>query len=77
MRIMMNNTSLKRGFTWRVLSGLILVALLFMPINIYLNLMTGSFIPVATIYLVIILISELARYSGNPLSKHEIFVLYS
>ncbi|MEM1582827.1 MAG: hypothetical protein QXK89_10035 [Candidatus Bathyarchaeia archaeon] len=74
---MMNNTSLKRGFTWRVLSGLILVALLFMPINIYLNLMTGSFIPVATIYLVIILISELARYSGNPLSKHEIFVLYS
>lgn len=67
----------KRGFTWRALFGLIMVALLLIPVNIYLNLSTGMFVSTAAVYIIAILLSEIARFTGNPLSKHEMFIIYS
>jgi len=69
--------SLKSGLTWRSLFGLITAALLFVPVNIYLNLSTGMTVSTAAIYIIIILLSEMARYSGNPLSRHELFIMYA
>jgi len=69
--------SLKSGLTWRSLFGLITAALLFVPVNIYLNLSTGMTVSTAATYIIIILLSEMARYSGNPLSRHELFIMYA
>jgi len=69
--------SLKSGLTWRSLFGLIISALLFVPVNIYLNLSTGMMVSTAAIYIIIILLSEMARYSGNPLSRHELYIMYA
>ncbi|MEM2261435.1 MAG: hypothetical protein QXK24_03185 [Ignisphaera sp.] len=69
--------SLKSGLTWRSLFGLIIAALLFLPVNIYLNLSTGMMISTAAVYIIAILLSEIARYSGNPLSAHELFIIYA
>jgi len=69
--------SFKSGLTWRALFGLIIVALLFIPVNIYLNLSTGMFVTTAAVYVIAILLSEIARYAGNPLSKQEMFIIYA
>jgi hypothetical protein len=66
----------KKGLTWRALFGLIAVATLFIPVNIYLYLSTGMLISTATVYLIAILLSEIARYTGNPLSRQELFIIY-
>lgn len=67
---------LKKGLTWRALFGLIAVATLFIPVNIYLYLSTGMLVSTATVYLIAILLSEVARYTGNPLSRQEMFIIY-
>lgn len=66
----------KSGLTWRVIFGLILIALLFIPINIYLNLSTGMSLTTAAVYVIIILLSTITRYSGKPLSRQELFIIY-
>lgn len=72
-----NQIKFKSGFTWRALFGLIIVALLFIPVNIYLNLSTGMLVSTAAVYIIVILLSEIARFTGNPLSKQEMFIIYS
>lgn len=67
----------KRGLTWRVIFGLILIALLFIPVNIFLNLSTGMSVTTAAVYVIIILLSMITRYAGNPLSKQELFIIYA
>ncbi len=67
----------KRGFTWRALFGLIMVALLLLPVNIYLSLSTGMLVSTAAVYIILILLSEIARFTGNPLSRQELFIIYS
>jgi len=56
---------------------LIIAALLFLPVNIYLNLSTGMMMSTAAVYIIAILLSEIARYSGNPLSANELFIIYA
>jgi len=67
----------KVGLTWRALFAIITAALLFIPINLYLNLVTGGTIAIAALYVIAILFSELSRIAGSPLTMNEIFVIYS
>jgi len=82
-RITLNESSnetairLKSGLTWRSFFSLIMAALLFIPINIYLNLSTGGGVGISAIYIITILLSEITRYTGKPLSKQEMFIIYS
>lgn len=50
--------------------------MLFIPVNIYLYLSSGMLVSTAAVYLIAILLSEIARYTGNPLSKQEMFIIY-
>ncbi|HDD33707.1 MAG TPA: hypothetical protein ENG30_00995, partial [Thermofilaceae archaeon] len=65
----------KVGLTWRALFAIITAALLFIPINLYLNLVTGGTIAIAALYVIAILFSELSRIAGSPLTMNEIFVI--
>lgn len=62
----------KDGMTWRSFLAVCYGLLVFQPTMIYLYLLTGS--PVASTaiqYATLILFAELARASGNPLTKQE------
>ena len=72
-----NVVKFKRGLTWRAFFGLVTTALLFIPVNIYLNLTIGVMVATAAVYVITILLSEIARRTGNPLSKQEIFIMYA
>jgi len=67
----------KGGLTWRALFGLIMAALLFIPVNIYLNLSTGGSVGTSAIYIITILLSQITRFTGKPLSKQEMFIIYA
>ena len=69
--------SFKVGLTWRALLALLIGALFFVPINIYLNLVTGGTISTAALYIVVLLFSTFATIAGSLLSPNEIFVIYS
>ena len=69
--------SFRSGLTWRAIMGLIAIALLFIPTNIFMNLSTGMMISTAAIYILAILFSELTRYGARPLSKQEMYIVYS
>ncbi len=62
----------EEGMTWRSYLSIIYAVLVFQPTMIFLYLLTGS--PVAgqaVQYATLILFAELARVSGNPLTKQE------
>ena len=67
----------RSGLTWRALFAILTAALLFIPINLYLNLVTGGTIAIAALYVIAILFSELSRMAGSPLTRNEIFIIYS
>jgi len=73
----MEGEGFNSGLTWRSLFALLAAALLFIPINLYLNLVTGGSIATAALYVIAILFSELTRISGFPLTKQEVFIIYA
>jgi len=72
----MDIKELKPGFTWRSALALLMTSLVFTPISIYIQLVAGvTSIPAIAIVMAI-LFSEIARLSGNPLSRQELFIIY-
>jgi len=67
----------KRGLTWRTITAIFVASLLFLPLSIYLNLVAGSTLAAAAVYVIVILFSELTRTFGEELSRQELFILYS
>ena len=70
-------TDLKTGITLRSMLIIVLSAAVILPVSLYLNLIAGTTLASAAVYLNVILFAELARYIGSPLSKQEIFIIYS
>ncbi|MEM1909351.1 MAG: OPT/YSL family transporter [Sulfolobales archaeon] len=73
----MKETLFKPGLTWRVIFALLIAALFFVPINIYLNLVTGGTISSAALYVIVLLFSLFASIAGSSLTQNEIFVMYA
>ncbi len=71
-------SSYKSGLTWRSFLALVTAILIFMPASIYLNLTTGAgTIGVAASFVIAIIFSEITRYFGHPLTKQELFIMFS
>jgi hypothetical protein len=74
---MSEEAGFRSGLTWRVVVALVAAALFFVPINLYLNLVTGGSVATAALYVIAILVTELARMGAKPLSSSEVFLLYA
>jgi len=68
---------LERGFTWRALLAILTAAVLFIPVTLYLNLISGALSPAIAVTIIAILFAELTRFFGTPLKRQELFVIYS
>ncbi|MEM0445231.1 MAG: OPT/YSL family transporter [Nitrososphaerota archaeon] len=68
---------LEAGITWRVVLAILTAAVLFIPVSLYLNLISGALSPAIAVTIIAILFSELTRFFGAPLKKQELFVIYS
>ena len=66
----------QEGFTIRTVIGAIFIALFMLPGGIYLGLVAGAGVGGAAEYVAIVLFSEEARRSYQPLRKQEIYILY-
>ena len=67
--------SYKSGLTRRSILGILYAAVVVQPAVIWVYLATGNLILSAAIYAFILLFSELAAFSGTPLSKQEILMM--
>ena len=67
---------LKSGFTWRSYIAIIYAILIFQPAVCYLFLLTGSYMTAMIPWITLLLISELSRMSGSPLTKQEAGTLF-
>lgn len=74
---MTEEAGFRSGFTWRVIIALLAAAVFFVPINLYLNLVTGGSVATAALYVITILVVELTRMGASPLSSSEVFLLYA
>lgn len=67
---------LKTGLTSRTLLAIIFVAAFMLPITTYLSLFSGATLTGASIYITVILFSEVSRIVGRPLNKQELFIIF-
>jgi len=71
----------RSGLTWRSFSALLYASIVMMPATIYANLVAGigmgAFLFPAIGYVVAFLFVEIARLSGRPLTKQEVFIIWS
>jgi len=66
----------EEGFTLKAFLGVLFVAFIMIPGNMYLKLMIGGNIGAAAEWVTIILFAEIAKRSFTTLKKQEIWVLY-
>jgi len=66
----------RKGYTWRSILALLYCVVVFEPVMIWLNLMTGGLVLLAIQWPAMLLFVELARLTGHPLSKQESTVIY-
>jgi hypothetical protein len=73
-----NVSSFKPGLTWRSFLAMFTAILIFLPASIYLNLTSGAgTLGVAASFVIAIIFSEITRYFGHPLTKQELFIMFS
>lgn len=73
-----NASNLKPGMTWRSFVAMLTAILIFLPASIYMNLTSGAgTLGVAASFVIAIIFSEITRYFGNPLTKQELFIMFS
>jgi hypothetical protein len=71
-------STLKPGLTWRSFIAMLTAILIFLPASIYMNLTSGAgTLGIAASFVIAIIFSELTRYFGNPLTKQELFIMFS
>jgi len=70
----------KAGLTWRSMLALLVSLVLVEPMMIYSYLVTGISLPIQVgwwPWIIILIWSEISRFTGNPLSKQELFIILS
>lgn len=69
-------TTFEDGFTTKTILGVLFVAFVMIPGNIYLGLMVGGNLGAAAEWVTIILFAEITKRSFTTLKKQEVYVLY-
>ncbi|RLF14294.1 MAG: hypothetical protein DRN06_07305 [Thermoprotei archaeon] len=65
----------ERGLTGRAILAIFFASLFFLPISIYLQLVSGVTVSAIAVYVTAILFSELALLLGSPLRRQELFII--
>lgn len=73
----MSHPKFRKGFTWRAFLGILYAALVLGAVSVYTQLYFGLVILNALLYITLITISELSRYTASPMTKQELFIVYS
>jgi hypothetical protein len=71
-----DESGLKRAFSWRIVLVLVGTILLFVPLNIYSYFLTGIVQGSVAVFFITLLVVEIASISGLHLSKQETLFLY-
>jgi len=66
----------KEGFTWRSIVAILASTLIFVPVSVYLSMVTGAVVGMAATLLMVLVFSELASIFGNMLTTQETLVMY-
>ena len=69
-------TEFEEGFTIKAVLGVLFVAFIMIPGNLYLNLMVGGSLGAAAEWVTIILFAEITKRSFTTLKRQEVYVLY-
>ena len=69
-------SSFEDGFTTKSIVGVLFVAFIMIPGNMYLSLMVGGSLGAAAEWVTIILFAEITKRSFTSLSRQEVYVLY-
>ncbi|MBT3343930.1 MAG: hypothetical protein HN712_17515 [Gemmatimonadetes bacterium] len=69
-------TEFEDGFTSKAIVGVLFVAFVMIPGNMYLSLMVGGNLGAAAEWVTIILFAEITKRSFTSLSRQEVYVLY-
>jgi hypothetical protein len=72
--VISNTKEERRGFTRRITMVIIFAAALLQPSLIYVYLLTGMGMPISQ-WVIVLLVTSIARALGNPLTLQEIFML--
>jgi len=72
----MTEESLRSGLTRRTILVIILGIVAFVPVSVYLWLLTGGIFGSIAVLFVTLLFTELVRYSFQPLQKQEVLMVY-
>jgi len=67
----------KSGLTWRVIFAMMVAALIFVPVSVFLYLSVLATIGAGAVYVIVILFNEILRMQGQRLSKQELFTMYT
>jgi len=76
---MSQKSRFKSGLTWRSILAMLVAIFIFIPVSCYLNLTVGAAggAAMAATFVMIIIFSEITRYFGKPLTKQELFIMFS
>ena len=69
-------TEFEEGFTSKAIVGVLFVAFIMVPGNMYLSLMVGGSLGAAAEWVTIILFAEITKRSFTSLKRQEVYVLY-
>ena len=69
-------TEFEEGFTSKAIVGVLFVAFIMVPGNMYLSLMVGGSLGAAAEWVTIILFAEITKRSFTSLRRQEVYVLY-
>lgn len=67
----------KSGFTYRSFMAILYSAVVLLPISIWLSLAAGQDLAGIAAYAATLLVFEVSRFYGSPLTKQEVFVIYT
>lgn len=67
----------EKALTWRVVMTILYAAIVFQPVAIWLEWVSGVILVLQVEYTVLLFAATLADFSGKPLSKQEAFLIYA
>jgi len=70
-------SKLEKGWTWKSMLALIFAGVAILPLNLYLFLVSGASIAVASTYITAILFTQVASLLGTKIKKQELFIIYT
>jgi len=65
------------GWTWKSMLAILFAGVAVLPLNLYLFLVSGASMAVASTFIVAILFSQLASFLGTRIRKQELFIIYA